>query len=79
MPEDHEPTEQDPAPVAPLIDFGGALHMAGHEVHDLGFDDVEDTAPLVHSGSPEEHEESAEELAHRIGPDIVGRRRDQHD
>jgi hypothetical protein len=71
-------TEPEPTPDRPLIDVSGALHMAGHEVHDLGYDDVEDTAPLVHSGSPEEHEETAEELAHRIGPDMAGRERDQH-
>ena len=70
--------EPEPTPDRPLIDVSGALHMAGHEVHDLGYDDVEDTAPLVHSGSPEEHEETAEELAHRIGPDMAGRERDQH-
>lgn len=65
------PHDEDPPP----IDVRAALHMAGHEVHDLGFDEVEDTAPLVHEHTPDEHHESAEELAHRIGPDIVGRRR----
>jgi hypothetical protein len=70
-------TDEDatPEPSPPRIDVRGALHMAGHEVHELGFDGVEDSAPLVHDGSPEEHHESAEELAHRIGPDIVGRSR----
>ncbi len=57
---------------APLIDFRGALRMAGHEVHDLGLDDVADAGPLVHAGTPAEQGETAEELAHRIGPDMVG-------
>lgn len=61
----------------PPIDVSAALHMAGHEVHDLGFDGIEDTAPLVHAGSPDEQPETAEELAHRIGPDLAGRERDQ--
>ncbi len=71
-------TEPEPTEDRPPIDLSGALHMAGHEVHDLGYDDVEDTAPLVHSGSPEEHEETAEELAHRIGPDMFDRRDGRH-
>jgi hypothetical protein len=57
------------------IDVRAALHTAGHEVHDLGFDGVEDSAPLVHAGDPEEQPESAEELAHRLGPDLAGRSR----
>lgn len=72
---DEGPTDDDAEHRPPSIDVSAALHTAGHEVHDLGFDGVEDTAPLVHAGDPEEQPESAEELAHRLGPDLYGRSR----
>lgn len=36
------------AHVSPRIDVSPALHSAGHEVHDLGFDDVPDDGPVLH-------------------------------
>jgi hypothetical protein len=35
------------------IDVSPALHEAGHEVHDLGFDGIPDDGPVLH---PEEGE-----------------------
>ena len=33
----------------PRIDVSQALHEAGHEVHDLGFDGIADTGPVIHA------------------------------
>ncbi len=38
----------------PHIDVSAALHMAGHEVEDLGLESVPDVAAVIHSA--EEHE-----------------------
>lgn len=46
-----------PEPERPLIDVSPALHDAGHEVADLGYEDVPDDGPLVHP------EEAGETLA----------------
>ena len=50
-------TESAARPPAPRIDVSPALHEAGHEVHDLGFDGLPDDGPVLH---PEEGE---------VGPD----------
>ncbi len=49
MPRDGEPTTDD-EPTSehrPLIDVSPALHEAGHEVADLGFEGVPDDGPLT--------------------------------
>ncbi len=45
---------QEPASPRPLVDVSPALHEAGHEVHDLGFDGIPDDGPVLH---PEEADE----------------------
>lgn len=52
-----EPTPADAVPHAPphvpphvplRIDVSPALHAAGHEVHDLGFEGIPDDGPVLH-------------------------------
>jgi hypothetical protein len=52
----------------PLIDVSPALHMAGHAAEDLGFEDVEDTAPAL-TGD----ENPASDARHHLGSDIATR------
>ena len=40
-------TEPEPTPDRPLIDVSGALHMAGHEVHDLHASQVATGLPVL--------------------------------
>jgi hypothetical protein len=56
-----------------LIDVSPALHIAGHEAELLGFDDVPDTGPLVHEGSPEQDADPHGDPKHRFGTDIATR------
>ena len=64
MPPDADP-DPDPAPdqpaaarkARPIVDVSAALHDAGHEVHDLGFEGIPDDGPVVHP------EEAVETLA----------------
>jgi hypothetical protein len=47
-------------PATPVVDVSAALGEAGHEVHDLGFDGVADSAPVLHhaeDGNPEDPED----------------------
>lgn len=54
----------------PKIDVSKALGEAGHEVHDLGYDDVEDTGSVTH---PEESEGHAlEEIERDLGTHTSG-------
>ena len=51
-----------------LIDLSPALHTAGHEAEDLGFDGVEDTAPAL-AGD----EDPSGDPVHHLGSDIATR------
>ena len=55
------------------VDFTPALHTAGHEIEDLGFEDVEDSAPVLH-----DDESEGVDVEHRIGADIATRGADLH-
>lgn len=55
------------------VDFSSALHAAGHEIEDLGFEGVEDSAPVLH-----EDESEGVDVDHRIGADIATRGADHH-
>lgn len=58
MPADDAPESDAPAEperTRPRVDFSPALHDAGHEVHDLGFEGIPDDGPVVH---PEEADET---------------------
>lgn len=47
--DDETTDEHAQVPRAPLrIDVSPALHEAGHEVHDLGFEGVPDDGPVLH-------------------------------
>lgn len=47
---DPAPPEEPEAAGTParLIDVSAALHSAGHEVADLGFEDLPDSGPVLH-------------------------------
>jgi len=60
MPPDADPDPDLDRPAAarkarPTVDVSPALHEAGHEVHDLGFEGIPDDGPVVH---PEEATET---------------------
>lgn len=55
----------------PLIDVSGSLHLAGHAAEALGVQDVPDSAPVIHSDSPEE--DPSGEARHHLGSDIATR------
>jgi hypothetical protein len=55
------------------VDFSPALHTAGHETEDLGFEGVEDSAPVLHDDDSE-----GVDLDHRFGADIATRGADHH-
>lgn len=49
------PTAEPPHAAHLRIDVSPALHDAGHEVHNLGYDGIPDDGPVVH---PEEADET---------------------
>lgn len=55
----------------PLIDVSGSLHLAGHAAEALGVQDVADSAPEIHSDSPED--DLSGEARHHLGSDIATR------
>lgn len=46
---DGSPPPRDRPRPRPRVDFSPALHEAGHEVADLGWEDVPDTGPVLHT------------------------------
>ena len=57
-PDDAPPAASHPAASHPHVDVSAALHEAGHEVHDLGYEGIPDDGPVVH---PEPAVESLED------------------
>lgn len=55
------------------IDVSPALHTAGHEVEDLGFEGLADSAPVLH-----DDESDDVDFSHRLGADIATRGQDHH-
>jgi hypothetical protein len=56
------------APGEARIDVTPALHTAGHEVEDLGFGGVPDSAPILHDDDTDE-----EDFEHHLETDIATR------
>jgi hypothetical protein len=57
---------------APRLDMTEALHMAGHEVDDLGLEGVPDTAPAIEDDEYPP-EQMAGEFEHHVESDIATR------
>jgi hypothetical protein len=75
---EQDDAEREDAVHPPVVDFSGALHMAGHESELLGFDGVEDSAPLVDLGSPDDDDPGGDPR-HRFGTDIATRGTGHHE
>jgi hypothetical protein len=68
--EDQAETESagtDPAD-APKLDMSEALHMAGHEIEDLGLEGVPDTGPVIEDDDSDEFD-----FEHHAESDIATR------
>jgi len=72
--EDDEPrvdeSEEANGDDAPRIDVTSALGTAGHEVEDLGFEGIEDSAPVLHDDSDEE---DPVDFGHHASSDVATR------
>ena len=55
------------------IDVSAALHTAGHEIEDLGFEGVPDSAPVLH-----DDDEDEVDFGHRAETDIATRGQGLH-
>lgn len=71
MSEDQAETEAagtDPVEAPPKLDMTEALHMAGHEIEDLGLEGVPDTGPVIEDDDSDEFD-----FEHHAESDIATR------